>query len=415
MKLKRILALLLSLALVVALAACGGDPAPDADNSPAADSSAPAVSPSPDDGYVSMANAYARQLAGLDKDTVLFTVNGRPVTAEYYLYWLTYDCYYWDYMNRTYYGTALDFDSMATEELTVAQYLLEDSKNFAAYYMVMEEQAAAADCGVTEEQAASWEEQKAEYIAQNGQEAFDLLMAQWGTSTEAFDVLNTYTNVYANLMEEKVGDPSEADLDAYIEANEIYAAKHILILNAKEAEDGSVVLATGGAITNEDGTPYTGTVEEYNADALARVQDIAARLATAEDPAALFDTLMAEHSEDTGLAAYPDGYTFGPGEMVTEFEEGTKAIAYGAISEIVESPYGYHIILRLRPDVEDDYRTVKMDALLEQWILEAEIVTTEAFDAIDVKTIYNNYLTYQSSLVPSDSQTSELPEGTEGE
>lgn len=404
-KMKRILALALSLTLVLALAACGGSGDTEVSNSPVVS----------DDPYAEMANAYTQQLAGLDKDTVLFTVNGRPVTAEYYLYWLTYDCYYWDYMNLTYYGANLDFDSMATTDMTVAQYLLNDSKYFAAYYKVMEEQAAANNCGVSEEQAAAWQAQKEEYIALNGQEAFDLLMRQWGTSTEAFDTLNTYTNVYSNLLDTLVAEPTEEDLESYIEANSIYSAKHILILTAKEDEKGNVTLSTGDAITNEDGSAYAGTVQEYNADALARVQDIAAQLASAEDATTLFDELMKEHSEDSGLTAYPDGYTFGPGEMVTEFEEGTKALEYGEIGEIVESSYGYHIILRLRPEVTDSYRTAKMDSLIEQWIAEAEIVTTEAFDSIDSKSVYTNYLAYQSALAAESTETPEASDSTDGE
>ena len=38
-----------------------------------------------------------------------------------------------------------------------------------------------------------------------------------------------------------------------------------------------------------------------------------------------------------------DGYTFGPGEMVTEFEEGTTALAVGEISQPIQSDYGYTI------------------------------------------------------------------------
>ena len=393
MKLKRILALLLALTLVFALAACGTEQTPNED---AANS--PVVTPSASSDYEAMAAAYTQQIAGLDKDTVLFTVNGAPVTAEYYLYWLTYDCYYWDYTNLMYTGANLDFSSMVTEDMTVAAFLRNDAKNFAAYYMVMEEQAAAQNCAVTEAQMADWNTTKEQYVATNGQEAFDMLLAQWGISLPAFDKLNTYNILYTNLQDVFVPQPSDEDLETYIEANQLLAAKHILILTAKEGADGTVTLATGEAIVNEDGSAYTGTAEEYNAAALARIQDIAAQLASAENPTALFDELMKAHSEDSGLSAYPNGYEFTTGEMVVEFEEGTKALGYGEISEIIPSSYGYHIILRLRPEAAESYRTSKMDALIEQWIAEADIVTTEAFDAIDTQTVYTNYLAYQSAL-----------------
>ena len=60
-----------------------------------------------------------------------------------------------------------------------------------------------------------------------------------------------------------------------------------------------------------------------------------------------FDKLMAEKSEDPGSHSQPDGYLFTEGQMVTEFYEGTLALEVGEISEIVESQYGYHIILKV--------------------------------------------------------------------
>ncbi len=60
-----------------------------------------------------------------------------------------------------------------------------------------------------------------------------------------------------------------------------------------------------------------------------------------------FDKLMAEFSQDPGSKTYPDGYVFQEGDMVTEFYEGTLALKVGEISDLVESPYGYHIILKV--------------------------------------------------------------------
>ncbi|MBP3448100.1 MAG: peptidylprolyl isomerase [Clostridia bacterium] len=60
-----------------------------------------------------------------------------------------------------------------------------------------------------------------------------------------------------------------------------------------------------------------------------------------------FDKLMAEHSQDPGSNAYPDGYLFREGDMVTEFYEGALPLKKGELSEIVESQYGYHIILKV--------------------------------------------------------------------
>lgn len=60
---------------------------------------------------------------------------------------------------------------------------------------------------------------------------------------------------------------------------------------------------------------------------------------------ASFDDMMFQYSEDSGLKAYPDGYTFKRGEMVKAFEDAAFSMKKGEMSEVVESELGYHIIL----------------------------------------------------------------------
>lgn len=58
-----------------------------------------------------------------------------------------------------------------------------------------------------------------------------------------------------------------------------------------------------------------------------------------------FATLIEEYNEDPGSTEA--GYTFGPGEMVEEFEKASFALNCEEISDIVKTDYGYHIIRRL--------------------------------------------------------------------
>ena len=398
-KMKRILATLLSLSLVFALTACSGD-----DNTDNTDNNTAITD------YVQALADYTQTIASLDPDTVLFTVNGEDVTAEFYLYWLTYDCYYWDYMNYVTYGAYLDFEEEVSEGYTVAQYLRDDAKNFAAYYVLIDQLAAENNCGLTEEQSTSWAEEKAKYIEENGEDGFNQLLAQYGLTEEVFDRINTYSYVYANLKDALVEEPSELELSDYISANKIYSAKHILICTATKTDGKVVIDATGKEAVDENGDAWTATATEYNAAALAKAESILAQLQAAvgtEEFDKLFDELMKEYSEDTGLETYPDGYTFTTDEMVEEFEDGVKALKVGEMSGIVESEYGYHIILRLEPDVKADYMTDSLDAMLEELLADAEIVTNETFDAIDTYDAYVNYITYQSNLSASSSTKTE--------
>jgi len=66
-----------------------------------------------------------------------------------------------------------------------------------------------------------------------------------------------------------------------------------------------------------------------------------------------FFDLMHEQSEDYGgLMSSPNGYLFLHEDMVREFSDTTAALEIGELSGIVETVYGYHIILRIPIDYD---------------------------------------------------------------
>ena len=111
----------------------------------------------------------------------------------------------------------------------------------------------------------------------------------------------------------------EAILNDYLQADKA-SVKHILI-EVPKAEEG------------EEAAPAE--------DKLALAQSVLDRAKAGED----FDALVDEFNEDPG--ATEEGYTFGKGEMVAEFEAAAFALKIGEISDIVETSYGYHIIKRI--------------------------------------------------------------------
>lgn len=76
-------------------------------------------------------------------------------------------------------------------------------------------------------------------------------------------------------------------------------------------------------------------------DPKAKCEEVLKRAKAGED----FVALMKEFNEDTGETAA--GYSFGPGEMVPQFEQAAFALDYNQISDVVESEYGFHIIKRI--------------------------------------------------------------------
>ncbi len=133
---------------------------------------------------------------------------------------------------------------------------------------------------------------------------------------------STIVNNYVQAVGMSVSVTDEEIENLY--KSEYITAKHILI--------PSVNLETGEPLS-----------EKEVADSKKLAEDIAAKIKDGED----FDKLMNEYSEDTGLESYPNGYTFTKGEMVAEFEAAALALEENAVSDIIETFYGYHIIKRL--------------------------------------------------------------------
>ena len=142
----------------------------------------------------------------------------------------------------------------------------------------------------------------------------------------------------------------------------------------------------------------------------AQAEDLLSQL-QAEDADGLeakFDELMNDHSEEgrnaDGALAAPDGASAVPGDMVSEFEEASLALEVGGLSGIVETMFGYHIILRLPIDVsqyEEDWYTDGADAAILAAMDEAEVIVDDAISGLDVSDFYNRYMAYNTALYDS--------------
>ena len=104
-----------------------------------------------------------------------------------------------------------------------------------------------------------------------------------------------------------------------------------------------------------DPSPRESLTDEEIAEKKMEAEKIADELSAIKDPDELakrFAELKDEYCEDTGKTADPDGYVFTEGTMVSEFEDTVKSLKAGEVSGVVESSYGYHIIMRLADDAD---------------------------------------------------------------
>ena len=232
-------------------------------------------------------------------------------------------------------------------------------------------------------------------IANTSKDAYLNQIAQFGFSDQTYQNFMYISQCYQALNdyyfgENGVNTPSDEDIQKYYEDNYI-TAKHILI-------------------TTVD--PASGETKRTDEEAKKEAQSILDRINAGED----FDTLMNQYSEDTGLSNNPNGYTFTEGQMVTEFYDGAKALAEDEVSELVKSSYGYHIIKRVKLDDSqlDNFKSDivsaisgSMDELLQQWMDEAQVETTDLYSTITYENVYD--------YLPQDVQTLVTRPGEESE
>ncbi len=383
---KRLVAFALVLSLT-ALSGCGPKPSGSAGSGSASGSgSGSSDSITPMD--LSQVTDPALAVAGVAGEEVLVKLGTAEITANDYLYWLQRSIS--DYLEP--FGgqmTTLPWDTEMSDGLTFGQYMLDDALDAAALHCMLRELARQENLTPDPEVATQVDKQYADMVVQAGSDESRVIHTLWTQmlSRELLTTLNENTELFDQLAELYYGEnsghyPTDAEVNAYLDEVGRYKAKHILLatidLDTREPLDEATV-----------------------AQKKAQAEDFLAQLRAAEDPIALFDDLMNEHSEDSGLATNPDGYTTAKGEMVAPFEEAALALKAGEISEVVESDFGYHIILRLPLD-PDDFRDDCVGSLMEkridQEIERLGLEKTAAFDKLNVGDFWDKLQSLQYAV-----------------
>ena len=399
MNAKKLLALLMSLVLLLgalsipALAADEETASPEATGTPtegvtdsASDDANAAVS--------EMQAKYAQIEAQLDAaskkydgSAVVATVNGTEVTWKLYYYLL--GSLTSQFINYT--MAIPDFSIDVGDGTTLQDALRETLEARMKYYTVPLIEAEAR--GLTETVNAEVETQWQNVVEQYG--GVDALMEAIESAyldEPTYRTLLSSNAAFNAIMENSYGlngeKLSDEDVLAWANDNDYLRCKHILFLTE-----------------NDDGTDMTDEEKaEIRKEAEAALEELRALESDREALLARFDELMAD-ADDPGMTTFPDGYTFTSGQMVQEFEDGTRALADYEISDIVESSYGCHIILRLPLDPEGktlsqdsgtgDYMTLRADAanelfnaMLLDWIDTAEVEWQGEFGTMDYNELF---------------------------
>lgn len=325
-------------------------------------------------------------------ETVL-TVNGDAVTADEYSGYMLYNMQYYASM----YAQMGLTDLWSNEDMakSLGASMPEAAEQQAIYARVVMQKFNELGLKLSYNEQKEMASVRRNSIANTSKDAYLNQIAQFGFSDQTYQNFMYISQCYQALNdyyfgENGVNTPSDEDIQKYYEDNYI-TAKHILI-------------------TTVD--PASGETKRTDEEAKKEAQSILDRINAGED----FDTLMNQYSEDTGLSNNPNGYTFTEGQMVTEFYDGAKALAEDEVSELVKSRYGYHIIKRVKLDDSqlDNFKSDivsaisgSMDELLQQWIDEAQVETTDLYSTITYENVYD--------YLPKDVQTLITRPGEESE
>ncbi len=313
--------------------------------------------------------------AGVAAGETVASVDGNDATAELYVFWLGSEC-----ANLANYGVdvAASWDTEIESGKSLRDFVQEDTLMAIKQQLVLENLCTRYGVTLSDEDEAEIAAQRAEYIElYGGEEAYLAELYRLGIGEEGFLRLSRTDYLYKELY------------NAYqTPGSAIYASDDVL--HAYAAGLGyitvdQILISTADPVTKE---PLD---EAKCAEKRALAEELLWRLRDSADPLGLFDELADQYSEDPGRVTNPHGYTFTEGRMVSEFETAARALGENEYSDLVQTQYGYHIILRRPLDVSAAANAVReqyFSALFLGEIERAELQTTPALEKLDPETVY---------------------------
>jgi hypothetical protein len=336
---RRTAALLGALALLVSLCACGAQ------------------------GSIREGLFY--EASGLSPDAEIMEVDGRPVTAERYLYWLTAAC---DAIADSYAAQGLepDWSAMMGDE-TLAEYAAEQARSTACLYAQVEAWAERYGCALTDEDRTAMDQEWAEAAeAAGGEEAYLQRLADMGISQDFARAMSEDYYLYAQLSQlaQTEGSelyPSEGELTAWVEGRDLMSVEALKLSTEDIDPDDQEAL----------------TARRTTAD------NLRTQLALHEDPGEAFSALGAQ----VDVEQIQRTFAVGESGLPAAVETAARALAEGELSQVVEASDGYWLVLRVPLD-EAATAAAWFDDAIQTAADSAEVTETSALEKLDVEKFY---------------------------
>lgn len=277
------------------------------------------------------------------EDEVVMTACGKDITwAEYYA-WFSMNAMqvesYFEQM-ALYYGVAADWSGSTGDDSgsIYADLPALSTEETLLRFAAIEKLAAEKGVGLSEESKAQLEDEAmAAAVMGEGAAVEELVSAldEMGMDLESYRSITGINLLYSDMLTAEYGADCElvdnTAVALWLGEQGYMSANHILLLTADPA--------TGEVADEATAAEKKALADELYAE-LSAIGDV-------EQLKTRFKELKEQYCEDSGKTAYPDGYTFTSGQMVTPFEDAVKASEAYDVHEPVESQYGWHIVMRL--------------------------------------------------------------------
>lgn len=337
------------------------------------------------------------------RDDTVMTVNGTAVSYDEYMFWLSQAVSELTSIYSSYSGTTVDWDGkfLFDTETTNIDWCLKRASQSIIRLHAMESKASEMGIELTddEKQAISDEvdQIKEAYVTGDDEEAeLKAVFENYSYTQESYETQRGLNYIYNNLFTELYGEQGEKLSEdialEYAAENNYITSAHILFRTSEDVTDSE------GNTTEEE------LSDSEKAEKKAKAEELAAELQAISDTSERwerFKELMDEYSEDTGKESFPDGYCFTTGTMVDEYDSTSRELEEYQVSDVVESSFGYHVIIRLPTKGSDlvstynsNYQSITVpltylaapeeyDAQIAEWAEDAKVKYTKLYDSID--------------------------------
>lgn len=385
---KKYLSLLLCVMMILSLCACGNPQteAPVAQTETAVPAEEAVEAETAESVTLSMddSTAMLESIPGLyDADAIVLNADGMEIP------WSVYSVFLQDSLNSflSYTGLPVDYSIEMESGKSLDEAIRDELEQY-----IRRLSAAASHSTLTKEEVdadfeAYWEELVEEFGGEDALNAQLVLAGYTRSSLKFFTDCNVYVDdSFSKAYGENFEDITDEMVADWVEKNGYIRTKHILIMT------------------------YDSMSEEEKAAAKQKLEDLRKELLALEDDEkreTLFDDQMSILTEDTGITAYPDGYTYTAGTMVTEFEDAAFALEDYAVSEVVETAYGYHLLMGLPVEKDNivEYDSSSYEPLtvankvanenytlmVRDWAEDVKVSYSKEFENFTVQSIFDNY------------------------